>query len=154
MRNPDAPPPKKKVNIGGIKNWLILGVVGAGGYVAYKYFTKHEETIKKEVQAASGKKVAGPDLNGPMVTKYMIASTQSKTCISAPEKGFVYAPITSTNPLTGYNTFSATATGHYTRRLLCRGGQKWAEIKPSGALGSLGEFIDLGFGKRVLYYAP
>ncbi len=157
MRNPDSPAtasPKKKANISGIKNWLVLGAVGAGGYFAYRFFTQNQSAIKQELQAATGKKVQGPDLNGPFVTKFMIASTQSRTCINDPLKGFVYSPVSSTNPKTGYSTFSATATGRYTRRLLCRGGQKWAEIKPTGALGSLGEFIDVGFGKRVAYYAP
>lgn len=139
----------------GLKNWLILGAVGAGGYFAYSYFTKHKDEIKQDVSAATGRKVAGPDLNGPMVKKFDIASTKSTICISSPEKGFVYNPITSYNPVTKYNTFSATVNGHFTRRLLCKGGQKWAEIKPTtGALGDLGEFIDVGFGRRAVYFAP
>ncbi len=131
-RNPDGPP-KKKFNAGGIKNWLILGGVAVGGYVVYRYINSAAaETIKTEIKGATGgKKYVGPDLNGPVVTKYEIASTQTKTCISAPEKGFVYAPITSTNPMTGYNTFSASASGHFTRRLLCQGNRKFAEIKPA-----------------------
>lgn len=149
-RNPDAP----KKRSGGIKNWLILGGVGVGGYLAYKFITKNADKIAGQVSAASGKKT-GPDLNGPMVNKYEIDSTKTTTCISAPEKGFTYAPITSYNPITGYNTFSATAAGHFTRRMLCIGAKRWAEIKPtSSPLGSLGEFIDIGFTRRVAYRAP
>ncbi len=145
---------ENKRSLGGLKNWLILGGVGLGGWYAYKYFTKHEAAIKTEVASATGKKIPGPDLNGPAVTKFMIASTKSTICIPEPVKGFVYSPITSTNPMTGYNTFSASTNGHFTRRLLCKGSQKWAEIKPTSALGALGEFIDVGFGRRVTYLAP
>jgi len=114
----------------GIKNWLILGAVGAGGFLVYRYLkSPAAEALKKEVKSA-GKNIPGPDLAGPAVTKFMIASTKSSICIPDPVKGFVYSPITSTNPMTGYQTFSATSSGRFTRRLLCRGGKKWAEIKP------------------------
>lgn len=152
-RNPDTPTPKKKSS-GGLKNWLILGGVGVAGYLGYKYVTKNAGSIESKVASATGKKIPGPDLNGPLVSKFEIASTKTTICISAPVAGFAYAPITSINPQTGYNTFSATVAGHFTRRLLCKGNQRWAEIKPTSALGSLGEFIDVGFGKRVIYRAP
>ncbi len=139
-RNPDSAPAKKKFNLGGMKNWLILGGVGIGGILAFKYFTKHEAEIKADVKAASGPKIPGPDLNGPPVKKFDIASTRSKICITSKVKGMVYAPITSTNQTTGYATFSAPVSGNFTRRLLCSGGQRVAaEIKPtvSGALGDI-----------------
>lgn len=126
----------------GLRNWLILGAAGVGGFWLYKNFNKK---LDKEIsKAASGKNAAAPDLNGPLVTKYQIASTRSPNCISAPEKGFVYAKITSTNPVTGYSTFSAPVAGHFTRRVLCAGGQKVAvEIKATPGLSGLMALGDL-----------
>jgi len=122
-------PSKKSV---GVKNWIILGVAVAGGVVAYKYFNSPKaDALKKELKSATSnvRRVPDPDLNGPAVTKFEIASTRSTICIAAPEKGFTYAPITSTNAVTGYNTFNSPTNGRFTRRLLCKGNQKWAEIK-------------------------
>ena len=128
-RNPEA----AKKNIGSLKNWIILGVAAAGGYAAYRYFNSPKaDALKQEIKSvASTKRVPDPDLNGPAVTKFEIASTRSQICISDAQKGFVYTPITSTNPMTGYNTFNSPTNGRFTRRLLCKGGQKWAEIKPT-----------------------
>ncbi len=139
--------PVKKKSRGGLKNWLILGAVGVGGYLLYKKFSGHNgDKLKKELTtAAGGQKIPDPDLNGPAVTKFMIASTRSPICISAPVKGFSYSPITNTAP-NGYNTFSATATGHFTRRLLCVSGKKWAEIKPT-LTGTLGDILGDTFGR-------
>lgn len=149
-RNPDAAPAKPKVAApvkrssgGGIKNWLILGGAGFGAYYLYKKFNsaKVQSAIS---QAASGHKIAAPDLNGPLVTKFEIASTKTPNCISARAPGFVYSPVSSTNPLTGYSTFSATVTGHFTRRVLCSGGQRVAaEIKPTAGLSGLMALGDL-----------
>ncbi len=136
----------KKTTLGGIKNWLVLGAVGFAGYYGYRYFTKHEEELKKEIKAV-GRNIPGPDLNGPPVAKFTIASTKTRICIPDPVKGFVYAPITSVNAMTGYNTFSATASGNFTRRLLCRGSQRWAEIRPTVS-GALGDILDDTFGSR------
>ncbi len=128
-RNPDAVRSRAKA---GVKNWLILGGVAVGGYVAYKHIGKATvEAAVTQAAASGGKKTVGPDLNGPMVTKFEIASTQTKNCIPTPVPGFVYSPVQSINPMTGYNTFNVTATGHFTRRLLCKGNQRWAEIKPA-----------------------
>lgn len=124
---PDAKPavtPKKR---GGWKNWAILGVLGVGGYYAYQKFISPEI---KTIESKPGKSTSGPDLNGPSVTKFEIASTRSNICIDKPVKGFSYAKVTSTNAATGYKTFSANVAGHFTRRLLCRGSQKYAEIAP------------------------
>ncbi len=134
-RNPDSAPAVRRSS-GGLKNWLILGVVGGGAYFIYKKFSASD--VRKEIEnATKGKRIPDPDLNGPLVTKFEIASTRSPICISSAVKGFVYSPVTSTNPVTGYSTFSATAAGHFTRRLLCSGGKKWVEIKPSAGLSGL-----------------
>lgn len=146
------PEPHKRKS--SLKNFLILGAVGIGGFLTYKYFKSSAgKVIAKTVKsAASGKpQPAGPDINGPSVTKFEIASTETKTCISTPVKGMVYAPISSYNATTGYNTFSSTANGHFTRRLLCVGSKRWAEIYPTPGLG---EFIDVGFERRVDFRAP
>lgn len=132
---PKTPPPAKKFKLGGMKNWLIVGVAGVVGYYAYEKFVKPEladinKDIKTAGKKAATKAVQGPDLNGPMVKKNEIASTRSKICIATPVKGFMYSPISSVNAVTGYRTFSATVAGHFTRRLLCRGSQSWAEIAP------------------------
>lgn len=122
---------KNPVQKSGLKNWLVLGGVGVGGFFIYRYFQSPAAAeIKNDIKAA-GSKIPAPDLNGPVVTKFMIASTETKICISEPAAGMVYSPISSYNAKTGYNTFSATTNGHFTRRLLCKGNQKWAEIKPS-----------------------
>lgn len=130
MRNPDSPKKRKS----SLKNILILGAVGVGGIAAYKYFnnTAAGKSAKSAIKsAASGKPPPpAPDLAGPAVTKFEIASTETKICISAPVKGMVYAPISSYNQTTGYNTFTATSSGHFTRRLLCIGSKRYAEIYP------------------------
>lgn len=129
-RNPGEPSQKSS-----IKNWIILGGFIAGGVVAYRYFNSPKaDALKQEIKSAtSARKVTDPDLNGPPVTKFEIASTRSRICISDPQRGFTYAPITSTNAVTGYNTFNSPVNGRFTRRLLCKGNQKWAEIKPATA---------------------
>ncbi len=124
---------KKKFNFGSLKNWLILAAAGVGGYYLYQHFVKPElSAIKEDVKDAANSKpgVADPDLNGPMIAKFQIGTTHSNICIDKPDKRFTYAPIASVNQLTGAKTFSAPVTGHFTRRLLCRGTQRWAEIKP------------------------
>lgn len=131
---PTKPVEKKKLKLGKFKNIAVLGVVAVGGYLAYKRWVAPElKDIKNDVKNAAQNKpnVPAPDMNGPPVTKFMIASTKSNICISTPDKRFVYAPISSTNQMTGYKTFSSTANGHYTRRLLCVGAKKWAEIRPT-----------------------
>lgn len=131
---PKTPPASpKKFKLGGAKNWIIVGAAGIAGWYAYEKFVKPElSEINKDLKTAGKSKpsVQGPDLNGPMVKKNEIASTRTNICINTPVKGFMYSPITSTNAVTGYRTFSATVAGHFTRRLLCRGSQRWAEIAP------------------------
>ncbi len=125
---------KKKFKISGLKNWLILGAATVGGYFVYTKFVSPElKEIKEDIKDAAKKSssVPGPDLNGPAVNKFAIAGTHSKICITTPDKRFVYAPISSTNALTGNQIFSAPVTGNFTRRLLCKGGRKWAELKPT-----------------------
>lgn len=127
---------------GGLRNWLILGGVGFGAYYVYKKFSAKK--VADEISKASGKGVADPDLNGPLVTKYGIFSTKTPICITSQVRGFVYAKITSTNPVTGYSTFSAPVAGHFTRRCLCSGGQRIAaEIKPTPGLSGLMALGDL-----------
>lgn len=124
---------KSSFKIGSIKNWLILIGAGVGGYYVYTKYIQPElgNAISDAKNLASKKPgVAEPDLNGPVVSKFMIASTKSKICVDRADKRFAYAPITSTNMMTGYQTFSAPVAGHFTRRLLCTGGRRWAEIKP------------------------
>ncbi len=125
--------PKKKFKISSLKNWLILGAAGVGGYFLYTKFVEPDlKELKADIKDTANKKpgVPGPDLNGPAVNKFAIAGTHSKICIDTPDKRFVYAPISSTNAMTGNQIFSAPITGRFTRRLLCRGGKKWAELKP------------------------
>lgn len=129
-----VPPPKKKLKLGGLKNWVILGVAGIAAVVVYKKFVAPDlKNIKSDLKSAANKKagVPGPDLNGPAVTKFMIASTRTNICIDTALPGFTYAPITSTNSYTGYRTFTSPVNGHFTRRELCKGNQRWAEIKAS-----------------------
>ncbi len=128
------PEKKKKFNLGSLKNWLILGAASYGGYYVYTKFVEPEiKEIKADVKTVANKKpgVPEPDLNGPSVTKFSINGTRSKICIQSPDKRFAYAPISSTNPLDGNQVFSATVNGRFTRRILCKGGRKWAELKPS-----------------------
>lgn len=134
--------PVRRSSGGGLRNWLILGGVGLGSFYLYKKFNAK---VQKEISsAASGKRIPDPDLNGPIVTKYEIASTKTPICIASPVRGFVYAKITSTNQVTGYSTFSAPVAGHFTRRCLCSGGQRVAaEIKPAPGLSGLMALGDL-----------
>ncbi len=153
-RNPGTPPsppapfakppaPIVRKSAGGLRNWLILGGVGLGAYFVYQKFSASK--VADEINKAAGKRAPDPDLNGPLVTKYQIASTRTPICITAPVKGFVYAKITSTNPITGYSTFSAPVAGHFTRRALCSGGQRVAaEIKPTPGLSGLMALGNLG----------
>lgn len=131
-RNPDAPPQR---SLGGLKNWLILGGFIAGGYYVFKYFqSPGAAVVKSEIATAVSKAGAAstvaPDLNGPLVSKFMSTSAPSAACISTQLPGFIYAPVLSYSPITGYN-FTATANGRFTRRMLCKGNQRWAEIRPS-----------------------
>ncbi len=125
---------KKKFKVSALKNWIILGAVGVGGYYLYQNYVKPElSDIKSDLKNAAKPKPANagpePDLNGPAVGKFQIASTRSTICITTADPRFVYAPITSILP-NGYKTFSAPVSGRFTRRLLCKGAQKWAELKP------------------------
>ncbi len=123
-------PETKKIKASAIKNWLILGAVGVGGWYAYKKWVAPEiKEIKADVKSAAkgSASPAQPDLNGPVVTLGMIARTQTKNCVSKPDSRFTYAPITSF--IGGYNTFSSTTNGHFTRRMLCIGNKRWAELK-------------------------
>ncbi len=56
--------------------------------------------------------------------------------------------------MTGYSTFSAPVAGHFTRRVLCSGGQRVAaEIKPAAGLSGLfglGDSVGMGAGPRRL----
>jgi len=126
MKNPDTPELTKR-RPSGIKNWIVLGGIIAGGYFAYKYFQEHESELKNDMARSPN----DPDLNGPPVQKFGIYGTRSKICVAIPDKRFSYAPISSINAITGNAVFSATTTGNFTRRLLCRGAQRWAEIKPA-----------------------
>ncbi len=120
--------PKKSFHI---KNWLILGAAGFGGYYLWKNVIKKQlDSPSSLLKSALSKGGSGPDVNGPMVSQFKIVSTQTPNCTSTQVPGFAYSPITSVNQFTGYKTFTATATGHFTRRLLCKGNQQWAEINP------------------------
>ena len=128
-RNPSQPkdPPKKKLNI---KNWLILGAVGVGGYLLYKNVVKKQLDSPDSALKNALSSGTGPDVSGPTVSKGAIYSTGAQTCIGSQVQGFAYAPIVSVNRFTRLKSFTATVNGHFTRRLLCKGSQQWAEIKP------------------------
>lgn len=122
--------PTKKFKIGKAKNLIVLGVVGVVGYLAYKKYVAPELSEMKSEAKSAKPGVQPPDLNGPMIGRFQIGSTRSKICVSTRVPGLVYAPIASTNIVTGNSTFSSPVNAHFTRRLLCQGGRKWAELKP------------------------
>ena len=126
--------------IAGAKNWIILGVALAAGYVVYKKFiapmaaeaaaAKPPAASKKAPKVAKPGTAPAPDLAGPKVKKGVLASSRSPICIGTKASGFSYAPVTSTDA-SGYNEFTSNSNGRFTRRFLCIGTQKYAEIKPS-----------------------
>lgn len=113
-----------------IKNLAILGIIGVGGF----YLWKKIGTLDIGGPAKGGGKpsapaVPAPDLKGPKVVKGEKAATLSQICITQGDPKFVYAPIEQIDQ-NGYQSFTAPVRGNFTRRLLCAGGKKWAEISP------------------------
>lgn len=136
MRNPDAPP-KFEVKAApapprgsSIKNIVLLAAVGIGGYLLVKKISGIDFGIAQASSQRAGSPAAPPpDLNGPKVVRGLVASTHSQICIQQADPRLKYAPITAIDQQ-GYATFTAPVRGHFTRRLLCVGGRKWAEIAP------------------------
>lgn len=129
-----GPAPARKGVGGTIKNLLILAVVGVGGYIAWKKIGGIDFGITgggggRSQAAPPG--VPQPDLKGPKVVPGMTYSTLSQQCITQPDPRFKYSPVTQTD-VQGYQSFQSVAKGNFTRRMLCAGGRKWAEIAPAG----------------------
>ncbi len=130
---PDAPK-SGGVKLGGLKNWIILGVVGLGGWWLYKKFASGAldnvgADLTKAVKDSKDASAPAPDLKGPLVKKGQAASTRSPICITQQDPKMRYDQITQTTA-DGYQVFQASVRGHFTRRLLCTGGRKFAEIYP------------------------
>lgn len=116
---------------GSIKNFALLGAVALGGYFLFKKIGGIDfgggGSKKQPGQARAP--VPAPDLNGPRVVKGLVAATHSQICVQQADPRFQYALINSIDA-NGYQNFTAPVRGHFTRRLLCVGGRKWAEIAP------------------------
>ncbi len=122
--------PKKSGAGGTIKSLAVLGLIGVGGYLIWKKIGGLDLGIVKEKGGKStGPAVPAPDLKGPKVVKGEKAATLSQICVTQADPRFVYAPIEQIDQQ-GYQNFTAPVKGNFTRRLLCAGGRKWAEIAP------------------------
>jgi len=128
----------------GIRNIIILAVVGIGGYFLYK---KLSAATKLEPEAVRAPKATGPakpivtagpatnvipppDRSGPAVKKGQLCATRSNVCVTKKEKDMRYFKIISVDAK-GYKNFKPTINGRFTRRLLCVGKNKWAEVLPA-----------------------
>ena len=123
--------------VAGAKNWLILGAAVVGSYFVYKKVISpmmsdsgggRAEAPSKSV-SPSETKTQAPDMNGPAVRKGVLASSRSPICITTKVAGMKYAAVSSTDAQ-GYNSFTPPVNGKFTRRFLCVGTTKFAEIKP------------------------
>lgn len=141
MRRRKRNPMAKKFSISGMRNWLILGGALVGGYFAYTKFIAPMLVAEKLDRPAGGAPVPSasapppgaapaPDLAGPAVKRGVLVSTRSTICIADKTPGMMYAKITKTDA-NGYQQFKPSVNGRFTRRLLCKGKNRWAEIKAS-----------------------
>lgn len=121
----------------GSKKVLLIAVGAAGLFLLWRRMKGSSvdpsvppPVAKNPVKAPQAPKSPAPDLKGPAVRAGVEAATRSKICITAKMRGMIYAPITGLDSQ-GYQKFMPPVNGRYTRRLLCVGGQRWAEIKPA-----------------------
>lgn len=135
---------KLKVGFGTVKNLAVVGALALAGFFIYRksqsWFSTGDSASasgsdssgqdKDQTKKSSGPSGPPPDLGGPAVRKGMLASTRSKICISEKAPRMLYAPIIKVDQQ-GYAAFRAPANGHFTRRLLCTGSGKFAEVYPS-----------------------
>ena len=129
--------PSQPFKISSLRNWIILAAAAGGGYFIYKKWIAPAERLDKAATGAPAAKpklsqpvAPAPDLNGPKVRKGVLVSTRSTICIATKEPGMVYQNVIKTDAQ-GYQSFKPTVNGVFTRRLLCIGKNRWAEIKPA-----------------------
>lgn len=131
--NPDDEPEKEETWLTGhgLRNWVILGVVLAGGYLLYR---KYWAAISSAVAVP----LATPKLPAPsavtpgatFVSANKVAMTSSQTYIPKRRKGYDYARILITRTDRGYPVyeFVPSASGWFTGNLVKEATFTWAEI--------------------------
>jgi hypothetical protein len=116
--------------IGKYKNYIFIGGAIIAGYFLYEYYFKGGGSSDASSSAPSAQAVIpAPDLYGPLVFRNAPASSKSPVCATKPVPGLMYALVTYVDAQ-GYH-FVPQHNGHFTRRFLCTGNQKWAEIRPT-----------------------
>lgn len=114
--------------LGKYKNYILLGVAAIAGYFIYEHYFKSDGSSSADASPSAPAIPPAPDLNGPLVFRNAPASSKSPVCVSKPVHGLMYALVTYVDGQG--NHFVPQHNGHFTRRFLCMGNQKWAEIRP------------------------